>query len=109
MRWLLAPDRGVPAVAAARWNVEALRVVGRCPCGCASVDFARPGEGSGMTGYRDWLWNEPDGSLCSAFLFDHGGGPGGLEVYALDGPGVPTALPRPDELRDRDEPLPDPA
>ena len=100
VRWLLAPGRGVPPDAAARWDVPALRVVGRCPCGCASVDFAPAGAGAGMTAYRDWFFPLPECAVAAVFLFDYGGEPGGLEVWSVDGLVTPADLPTPEALRD---------
>ena len=100
VRWLLAPGRGVPTAAAAKWDVPALQVVGRCGCGCASVDFSAAGTDRGMNGYRDWYFRDAAGNLYAAFLFDRGDLPGGLDLYALAAPNVPRTPPDPADLRE---------
>ena len=96
VRWLL--QNGKPTASAHVAEIELLRVVSRCACGCASVDFARePGEGLDVL--SDYQWEDDDGHLFGVFVFAKRGILAGLEVWSIDGQAIPTSLPDPAVLR----------
>lgn len=81
-------------------QLASARVVSRCGCGCASVNFAVEGHPPAVGGLHvlgDYEYDGPEG-LTGAFIFEQGGVLSGIEVYGLDG-GAPAALPAPDALR----------
>lgn len=41
----------------------------------------------------DHLWREPNGGLCSVFVFAKRGTLAALEVYSVDGEATPAVLP----------------
>ena len=101
IRWLLEHGRSeagqfLPQVADAR-------VVGCCPCGCASVDFAIKGQvpplGAGMNDLAHYSWQSADASTCGVFVYACGDLLGGLEVWSADGETNPTTLPEIDKLK----------
>jgi hypothetical protein len=98
-RWML--EHGHPDAAAFLPQLDRARVVSRCPCGCASIDFAIDGEqappGTGMQVLGDFLYGD-EKTLCGAFVFAKAGLLAGLEVYGL-AVDAPTVLPEPPGLR----------
>jgi hypothetical protein len=81
-------------------HLAVARVVGRCACGCASIDLAVPGEHLPTGGLRvivDFIYGD-GASLCGAFLFERDGWLAGLEVYGL-GNVSPTSFPALADLR----------
>jgi len=99
--WMVK-QAGSPAVIVAQ--LPGLHVVGRCDCGCASVDFSVFGRihsrhlGMEQIG-PDYYWNSPNGSLCSIFIFAVDGLLAGLDVWSVDGFETPSALPEISQLR----------
>ncbi|WP_145356711.1 hypothetical protein [Alienimonas californiensis] len=93
VRWLLTC--GGPIGARFLPEVDDLRVVGLCGCGCASVDFVRGGDG-GMRPFARHQWDGPDGEPCGVFLYTIEDRLAGLEVHSCDGP---AGLPNPSKLR----------
>ena len=77
-------------------------VVARCPCGCASVDFAIDGQrassGSGLDILSDYQWRGSQGELFGVFVFAREDLLSGLEVWSIDGQSTPVTLPQPSEL-----------
>src|SRR4051794_37050624 len=65
------------------------RVISKCSCGCASVDFAignvSPSMDSGLHILGDFEYSSIDGHLCGAFVFAKSGLLAGLEVWSIDG------------------------
>ena len=97
-RWIL--EHGKPEAAAYLDQLERARVVGRCPCGCATIDFEIDGLGKAPPGVNvlgDFLFGD-ESALCGVFVFSSNGILSGLEVtgYAVD---APKTLPDPSELR----------
>jgi hypothetical protein len=93
-------ERGGPDAAAFLSQSSRIRVVSRCACGCASIDFSVDGiehEGGGMHIIADFLFGEGD-SLAGALVFEKYGRLAGLEVYGLGGDAPPT-LPSAVDLR----------
>ncbi len=101
VRWML--EHGTAAGARILPQLSAARVVSRCYCGCASVDFSvggtvpSPGEPIGIL--ADFEYRTPEGRLCGAFVFERAGLLAGLEVWSMDGPSAPTTLPAIEQLR----------
>ena len=100
VRWLL--DRGTASAARFLPQLADARVVSRCGCGCASVDFAVggvvPPPGDGMGILADFEYRTAAGHLCGAFVFERAGLLAGLEVWSVDGLSTPSALPSPAQL-----------
>jgi hypothetical protein len=80
LRWLL--DRALTQHGAnyRGFPIEALRVVGSCTCGCASLDFAPPVRGP-KTIVADAYAVYPDGQMAGIILWGHEGEIVSLEVY----------------------------
>jgi hypothetical protein len=78
------------------------RVVSRCGCGCASVDFAINGRrGSAKQGMRvlsDYQWTDEAGYRFGAFVFSYGDILGGIDVWSIDGRAIPVTLPEVGQL-----------
>ncbi len=100
LRWLLAHGRAdaehyLP-------QVERVKVVGRCSCGCPSIDLAVGGVGpdraAGMVSLSDWLWPTPEGPLFGIVLFAIAGRLACLEAWSVDGLATPPHWPRPEQL-----------
>ena len=98
--WLL--EHGEVTAAAFVPHVARARVVARCPCGCASVDFAVDGQrgpaGEGMEILSDYQWSGAGGGLFGIFVFARRDLLAGLEVWSIDGQAAPTELPDSSEL-----------
>lgn len=95
VHWLLAHGR--PPARAHLGGVEGLRVVSRCDCGCASIDFVdAPGEP--LEVLADYQWQDADGHLFGAMVFAKDGKLAGLDVWSIDGAATPTTLPAPSVL-----------
>jgi hypothetical protein len=99
-RWLL--EHGSPAAARYLAELPRARVVGRCGCGCASVDFAVDGEEApdttGLEILADYTWADAAGRMAGIFLFARAGRLSGLEVYTLHPDAEIDRLPSPDVL-----------
>jgi hypothetical protein len=96
-------EHGTASAAGFLQQLAEARVVSRCPCGCASVDFsvrgaaAPPGEGVGIL--ADFEYRTAEGHLCGAFVFERAGVLAGLEVWSVDGLSTPSALPEVSQLQ----------
>ena len=94
VRWML--EHGEPRAATFLAQLPDARVVSRCSCGCASVDFAiagvKPPPGN-LGVLADFQFRTAEGHLCGAFVFERAGLLAGLEVYSQDGLSVPSTLP----------------
>lgn len=99
-RWLL--ERGTPEAAAYLAGLDRARVVARCGCGCASVDFAvdghRPVPGATLEVLADYQWRDAFGHLGGVFPFAKAGRLAGLEVWSIDGAAAVDRLPSPEML-----------
>jgi hypothetical protein len=98
--WLL--EHGEPEARKFLDHVARARVVGRCPCGCASVDFAVDGQrapaGTGLEILADYQWRGAAGELFGVFAFASGDLLAGIEVWSIDGEATPTELPATSQL-----------
>jgi len=93
-------EHGGPAADPFLAQLDHARVVSRCPCGCASIDFEIDGLTAPTGGLRilgDYLYGTDD-ELAGAFVFERSGVLAGIEVYGL-GRDAPKQLPSPSELR----------
>jgi hypothetical protein len=96
--WML--EHGLPQAIRFVEQLRQARVISRCACGCASINFVVEGSAKPqgeMQILADFLFGEDD-KLCGAFIFEQGGILSGLEVcgYAVDAPRI---LPNPEDLR----------
>ena len=93
-RWLL--EHGTSSAERFLDQVDRIRVVSRCGCGCASINFDLEGRGwkspGGLEVLSDYQWRDGDGRLFGAFVFAKQGTLAGLEVYSIDGLATPTQL-----------------
>jgi hypothetical protein len=100
VQWLL--EHGNPDAASYLPQLAQARVVSRCPCGCASIDFAIGGAvapaGARMLVLSDYVWQADDGAHCGVFVFACGGQLAGLEVWTADGAGPVSTLPEVERL-----------
>jgi hypothetical protein len=96
-------EHGYAAAAGFLPQIGQARVVSRCYCGCASVDFSvggtvpPPGDGIGIL--ADFEYRTAAGHLCGAFVFERRGLLAGLEVWSQDGLSMPTTLPAISQLQ----------
>lgn len=99
--WLL--EHGDARAAAVLPQVESARVIARCGCGCASVDFSVDGvtplARSKLEVVSDYCWYTERGNLCGASVFLRAGRLAGIDVWSIDGGETPHELPDPEQLR----------
>jgi hypothetical protein len=104
VRWLI--EHGGPGTEAYLPQIPQARVVSRCSCGCASIDFAiagkSPSADDGMKILSDYWWQAADGALFGVFAFARGGLLAGLEVWPIDGEAATASLPTVEELQPLD-------
>ena len=77
-------------------TIANLRVVGRCGCGCASVDFEKEGQSAKSHPIADAYGETADGSV-GLILWGREGAITGLEIYENSSAGI-QKLPGIDEL-----------
>ena len=101
VRWLL--EHGSPAARGFLPQLAEARVVSRCYCGCASIDFAIggviPPTGDGISILADYEYRSSEGHLFGVFVFERAGLLAGLEVWSQDGLSTPTTLPQSEQLK----------
>ena len=61
-------------------QVPSLRVVGKCDCGCPTVDFATPAAGKPLV---DAYARTKQGEVVGAILWEKEGQLSGLELYSM--------------------------
>lgn len=100
VRWLV--EHGVAGAREFLPQVDQVRLVSRCGCGCASLNFEIGGKGwpsrGGMQILSDHQWRDPEGRLFGIFLYAKENTLAGIDVYSVDGLAVPIVLPRPEDL-----------
>ena len=100
VRWML--EHGVSHASSFLPQLEKARVAARCPCGCASIDFAIATERVPISGamdiLADYVWEDGEGHKFGAFVFARGGLLAGLDLYSVDGAVRPSWLPKPEQL-----------
>jgi len=97
-RWIL--EHGKPDALQFVEQLDRARLVGGCPCGCATLHFEIEGLGEAQLGVHvlgDFVYGD-ESNLCGVFVFESGGILKGLEVtgYAVD---ASRTLPNPIDLR----------
>ncbi|EMI42301.1 hypothetical protein RRSWK_05144 [Rhodopirellula sp. SWK7] len=88
-------------------DVDLATVVGVCPCGCDTIDFAISGirpAGNGMNVLSDFYWIDDNGYTNGIFVFSVSGQLAGLEVYSCDGECGTVRMPAPTRLMRMPEP-----
>jgi len=97
VHWLLtnAPVRGT--LTKLEPSIASLRVVGRCSCGCPSVDFRVKGQSSPFRPIADAIGRTPDGTQVGVILWGREDVITGLEIYQMVGP--VTGLPPVESLK----------
>ena len=96
IRWLL--ENGKPEAGRYLPELGRLRVVARCGCGCASVDFVSTA--GALEVLSDHQWEDDEGHLFGIFVFAKRGALAGLEVWSIDGQAdTPSSLPSTSSLR----------
>ena len=100
VRWLL--EHGEPHASEFLSQLEDVRVVSRCGCGCASVNFGVRGRTpscvGGMDILSDYYWHDDEGRALGVFVFACEELLAGLEIYSLDGLTAGDVLPRHEKL-----------
>jgi hypothetical protein len=95
VRWLL--EHGAPKAVDFMPQLRRTRVVSRCPCGCASIDFAVDGRqarpSAGMQVLADFLWQDAEGNRFGVFVFAKEDMLAGLELWSVDGSATASVLP----------------
>jgi hypothetical protein len=101
VRWLL--ENGVEGAENYLSQIDQLRVVSKCGCGCASVNFGLDGmtldSKSGLEVLSNYCWGTGGKNLRGIFIFARDKKLAGLEVWSIDGLVTPSALPKISELR----------
>ncbi len=102
VRWAL--EHGLPEADSYLPQIDKLRVISRCGCGCASIEFSfdgiLPDYSTGLEVLSDHLWGTGGTDLCGIFVFARNKKLAGLEVWSVDGQVTPTKLPNVEDLRD---------
>ena len=96
--WLLANAVLGGSLEHLRETVGRLRVVGRCTCGCASVDFVPDGQAGEARPIAEARAHDSLGRENGVILWGAGGEISGLEVYE-GAPGSANELPEVGALR----------
>ena len=85
VEWLIENASMAGSLAHLREGVRGLRVVGRCHCGCASVEFVDGGQADGARIIADAIGADSDGRGCGLILWSLEGRISGLEIYEREG------------------------
>ncbi len=96
--WLLVNGALGGSLEHLRETVGRLRVVGRCTCGCASVDFVPDGQAGAARPIAEARAHDSFGRENGVILWGAGGEISGLEVYEGH-PGSANELPEVRALR----------
>lgn len=84
-------------------QLEQATVIRKCPCGCASIDFAisghEPATGHGIAPFGDFLALDHS---YGVFVFHAAGMLAGVEIYSLGDLDTPAEFPGPDDLEQAD-------
>ena len=96
VRWLLR--HGSSRAGAFADQADRIRVVSRCACGCASINFVLNGRGwhsrGGTEILSDFQWHDDEaGREFGEFVFAKEDTLAGLEVWPIDGRSKPASLP----------------
>lgn len=78
-------------------QVEKAHVVGRCGCGCASINLSIDGVShygsAGMDTLCAYRWSSPAGHLFEVFVFACGGLVAGIDLWSIDAQSIPSEIP----------------
>jgi len=94
VRWLL--ENGEPSARRYLDHLEDLRVVSKCACGCASINFVE--ESGGMKILGDFKFTHRAGGQIGVFAFAVNDSLAGLELWSIDGVNDGDEIPDPDQL-----------
>ena len=100
LEWLI--ENGTPEAKEYRSQLEQLRVIGRCFCGCPTIDLSVGGERSApgsMKILSDYTGETPEGLQVGVLLFATDGRLSCMEIYDFGGHKGTFSLPRIDTLR----------
>lgn len=89
LAWLL--QHGAPSAHEYCSQIDTARVVARCSCGCASIDFLEA-PAAPLETLSDHQWRDGDGHLFGVFAFAKEGRLAGIEEWSIDGQATPTSL-----------------
>jgi hypothetical protein len=98
VRWLL--EHGDPKYRPLTSQVDGLKVVSKCTCGCPTINFALDGDPPSRKGTRligDFVATVDDQDV-GVLLFENDGKLSSLEVYSFAGSDKPFGLPNVDTL-----------
>lgn len=84
--WLLLNAQMGPDTAGLSTSVDNLKVVGRCSCGCPSVDFIENGQGSGAFPIASAYGTTAEGVVAALIVWELDGVVSGLELRELEEP-----------------------
>jgi len=98
VEWLLHHGDRSSSLSPLGEAVGRLRVVGRCGCGCASVDFLNNGQNGEARPVAEGLGSDSRGRQCGIILWTKNGTLSGLEVYECE-PGSAADIPSVETLR----------
>jgi hypothetical protein len=98
VEWLLHHGDRSTSFSALGEAVGKLRVVGRCGCGCASVDFVKDGQNGTALSIAESLGSDSRGRQCGIILWSKNGALSGLEIYECE-PGSAAEIPSVETLR----------
>jgi hypothetical protein len=90
--WVLANGACEGSLDHLRGGIRDLRVVARCACGCASVDFVAGGQSGEARPVAEAVGFDSRGRQCGVIVWECGGRVSGLEVYEID-PDSATEVP----------------
>ena len=96
--WVLANGALEESLDHLRPGIRDLRVVARCACGCASVDFVPHGQSAAARPLAEAAARDSRGRECGVIVWGSDGRVSGLEVYECE-PGSATELPGIETLR----------
>jgi hypothetical protein len=103
IRWLLEHGPVGAETPTFLAQLDQARVVSRCPCGCASINFAIAGQlpppGAGLQVLSDYQWVGNAGAEFGVFVFAKAGVLSGLEVWSIDGLAAANHLPKIESLK----------
>ncbi len=84
--WLLANAQMGCDTAGPSASVDDLRVVGRCSCGCPSINFVENGQDSGAFPIASAYGTTAEGVISALIVWEREGAISGLEFTELDEP-----------------------
>lgn len=84
VQWLLENGSIVGDLSHLKPSVCRLPVVGRCSCGCPSIDFVHNGQGAGSTRIAEGYGSTPEGGHVGLILWGTTDAILGLEVYGFE-------------------------